>query len=62
MFAQYISSGEIASKVKGLPDETLCLRIDKQVKIKEGRKGKASACGVSPSRVGGSGVGPSGIG
>ena len=26
MFAQYISSDEIASKVKGLPDETLCLR------------------------------------
>ena len=26
MFAQYISSGEIASKVNGLPDKTLCLR------------------------------------
>ena len=26
MFAQYISSDEIASKVKGLPDETSCLR------------------------------------
>ena len=61
MFAQYISSGEIASKVKGLLDETLCLRKDKQVKLKEGRKGKASACGVSPSRVGGSGVDPSGV-
>ncbi|KAK9986750.1 hypothetical protein SO802_031701 [Lithocarpus litseifolius] len=35
---------------------------DKQVKLKEGRKGKASACGVSPSKVGGSGVDPSGIG
>nr|POF22501.1 hypothetical protein CFP56_68391 [Quercus suber] len=62
MFAQYISNGEIASKVKGLPNETLCLRKDKQVKLKEGRKGKANACGVSPSRVGGSGVDPSGIG
>ncbi|KAK7847175.1 hypothetical protein CFP56_007027, partial [Quercus suber] len=46
MFAQYISSGEIASKVK----------------LKEGRKGKAIACGVSPSRVGGSGFDPSGVG
>ncbi|KAF3966992.1 hypothetical protein CMV_008958 [Castanea mollissima] len=62
MFAQYISSGEIASKVKGLPNETLCLRKDKQVKLKEGRKRKASASGVSPSRVGGSGVDPSGVG
>nr|POF08027.1 hypothetical protein CFP56_17755 [Quercus suber] len=62
MFAQYISSGEIASEVKGLPDETLCLRKDKQVKLKEGRKGKASACGVSPSRVGGSRVDPSSVG
>ena len=62
MFAQYISSGEIASKVNGLPDKTLCLRKDKQVKLKEGRKGKAIACGVSPNRVGGSGVDPSGVG
>ncbi|KAL0001478.1 hypothetical protein SO802_015259, partial [Lithocarpus litseifolius] len=62
MFAQYISSGEIASKVKGLPDETLCLKKDKQVKLKEGRKGKASACRVSPGRVDGSGVDPSGVG
>ena len=62
MFAQYISSDEIASKVKGLPDKTLCLRKDKQVKLKEGRKGKASACGVSPSRVDGSGVDPNGVG
>ncbi|XP_030949999.1 uncharacterized protein LOC115973897 [Quercus lobata] len=62
MFAQYISSDEIASKVKGLPDETLCLRKEKQVKLKEGRKGKASACGVSPSRVDGSGVDPNGVG
>ena len=61
MFTQYSSSGEIASKVKGLPDETLCLRKDKQVKLKKGRKGKAGACGVSPSRVGGSGVDPSGV-
>ncbi|KAK7839118.1 hypothetical protein CFP56_018737 [Quercus suber] len=59
MFAQYISNGEIASKVNGLPDETL---KDKQVKLKEGRKGKTIACGVSPSRVGGSGVDPSGVG
>nr|POE52553.1 hypothetical protein CFP56_51689 [Quercus suber] len=62
MFAQYISSDEIASKVKGLPDKTLCLRKEKQVKLKEGRKGKASACGVSPSRVDGSGVDPNGVG
>ena len=62
MFAQYISNGEIASKVNGLPDETLCFRKDKQVKLKEGRKGKAIACGVSPSRVGGNGVDPSGVG
>mgnify|MGYP000885063302 CR=1 FL=1 len=26
MFAQYINSDEIASKVKGLPDDTLCLK------------------------------------
>ncbi|KAL0008520.1 hypothetical protein SO802_010022 [Lithocarpus litseifolius] len=39
MFAQYISSDEIASKVKGLPDETLCLRKEKQV----------DASGVNPS-------------
>ena len=62
MFAQYISSDEIASKVNGLPDETLCFRKDKQLKLKEGRKGKAIACGVSPSRVGGSGVDLSGVG
>ena len=62
MFAQYISSDEIASKVNGLPNETLCFRKDKQLKLKEGRKGKAIACGVSPSRVGGSGVDPSGVG
>ncbi|KAK7840008.1 hypothetical protein CFP56_017329 [Quercus suber] len=62
MFAQYISSDEIASKVKGLPDKTLCLRKEKQVKLKEVRKGKASACGVSPSRVDGSGVDPNGVG
>ncbi|XP_065625121.1 uncharacterized protein LOC136065593 [Quercus suber] len=62
MFAQYISSDEIASKVKGLPDETLCLRKDKHVKLKEGRKGKACACEVSPSRVDGSRVDPSGVG
>ncbi|KAK7816773.1 hypothetical protein CFP56_043704 [Quercus suber] len=63
MFAQYISNGEIASKVKGLPNETLCLRKDRQVKLKEGRKGNDNGCGVSPSRVGGSGseVGASGV-
>ena len=32
------------------------------MKLKEGRKGKAIACGVSPSRVGGSGVDPNGVG
>ena len=32
------------------------------MKLKEGRKGKASACGVGPSRVDGSGVNPSGVG
>ncbi|KAK9986756.1 hypothetical protein SO802_031707 [Lithocarpus litseifolius] len=68
MFAQHSSSDEIASKVKGLPDDTLCLKKDKQekrynrVKLKEGRKGKSGASGVSPSRVGGSGVDPSGVG
>ena len=31
------------------------------MKLKEGRKGKAGACGVSPGRVGGSGVDPSGV-
>ena len=62
MFAQYISRCEIASKVNGLPNETLCLRKDKKVKLKEGRKGKAIACGVSPSRVGGTGFDPSDVG
>ncbi|XP_023906799.1 uncharacterized protein LOC112018497 isoform X1 [Quercus suber] len=62
IFAQYISNDEIASKVKGLPDETLCLRKEKKVKLKEERKGKASTCGVSPSRVDGSGVDPNGVG
>ena len=68
MFAQYINSDEIASNVKGLLDDTLCLKKDKQekrydrVKFKEGREGKAGASGVSPSRVGGSGVDPSGVG
>ena len=38
------------------------LEKDKQVKLKKGRKGKAIACGVSPSRVRGSGVDHSGVG